>query len=110
MWRQFFDQVDGKAPKGARRSSSWRKVRKAFLADNPRCAICDGTKKLEVHHIVPFHLSPSFELEPLNLMALCERKKYGINCHLLVGHLGNYRKVNPSAKTDALWMRAKIGK
>lgn len=50
---------------------------------------------MRVHHVVPFHVDPSRELDPSNLMTLCEAKKYGINCHLLVGHLGNWRRWNP---------------
>jgi 5-methylcytosine-specific restriction endonuclease McrA len=110
MWKYFFDRLQGKAPKGAKRARGWRSMRKEHLECEPACVVCGGTKKIEVHHIVPFHLAPLMELHPANLMTLCERKKYGINCHLLMGHLGNYRKINQSVETDVIWMAAKLGK
>jgi len=98
------DRIGGKAPKGAKRSSKWRKVRKEHLAKNPLCACCKSKRKVEVHHKVPFHFAPDLELNEGNLVSLCENKKYGINCHLLLGHLGNYRKVNTTVDADvAVW-------
>ena len=94
MLTRIQDALIGKAPISAKRSKDWSKVRAEFLQLNPRCAVCEGNKKLNVHHIVPFHVDPTLELEPSNLITLCERKKYGIHCHLLVGHLGNYRNIN----------------
>jgi hypothetical protein len=61
-----------------------------------------------VHHRLPFHERPDLELSPDNLMTLCEAGKYGINCHLLVGHLGNWRRWNPFADQDALLWRIKL--
>jgi len=102
------DRIEGKAPKGAKRSSSWRKVRKQHLKDNPNCAVCGSHKKVEVHHKIPFHYAPNKELDPNNLMTLCENKKYGINCHLLIGHLGNYQKINVSVEIDAMMWNKKL--
>ena len=103
------DRIQGKAPKGAKRSSRWRKVRAAHLEANPECACCESRTKLEVHHIIPFNLAPDLELDPNNLITLCENKKYGVNCHLLFGHLGNYKRANPTVKEDVIiWnMRVK---
>jgi hypothetical protein len=103
------DRIVGKAPKGAKRASGWRKVRKQHLKNHPRCYVCGSKKKIEVHHIVPFHVAPDLELEPDNMMTLCERKKYGINCHLLIGHFGNYQRVNTNCRTDAVTWRSKLG-
>jgi len=103
------DRIQGKAPKGAKRSSEWPKVRVSHLQRHPKCCICGLKSKTQVHHVIPFHIAPDLELEPSNLMTLCENKKWGINCHLLIGHLGNYRKVNPSITADALFMQAKLG-
>lgn len=87
------DQLLGKTKNFKRRSPRWRKVRNDFLKD-ACCAVCGGISKLEAHHIVPFHEAPEKELDTSNLIALCESKKSGINCHLFVGHLGDYRKSN----------------
>ena len=93
---------------GAKRSPKWREVRKQFLEDNPYCAVCGGKKKNEIHHKELFNLRPDLELELTNLINLCERKKYGVNCHLFVGHLGNYRSANPNVVEDAEIWREKL--
>lgn len=102
------DRFHGKAPKGAKRSSKWREVRREHLKANPACEICGLKIKIEVHHVIPFHLAPDLELDPGNLMTLCENKKYGINCHLLIGHVGNYRNINASVRVDAATWKFKL--
>jgi|TARA_R100000789_G_scaffold37940_1_gene40446 hypothetical protein len=102
--------MTGKAPKGAKRSSKWRKVRSKFIKEYPRCAVCGSKKKIEVHHKVPFYYAPDLELVEDNLATLCENKKYGINCHLLIGHLGNYSRINTQIEYDILEWRMKLGK
>lgn len=102
------DVIQGKAPLSAKRSSQWRRVRAEHLKNNPVCAICEGETKLRVHHIKPFHLYPELELEPSNLLTLCECLSYGINCHLLVGHLGNYRNINCDSVADSATWNNKI--
>ena len=96
----IIDRLLGKTP-GRKRSSKWRGVREVFLMKHPMCEGCGSFVKLEVHHIVPFHEDPSLELEPNNLMTLCRRKKYGISCHLFVGHKGNWRLINSDAYQTA---------
>ena len=99
------DRILGKAPKGKKRSHEWRECRNRFIRRFPECAACGGTKKLEVHHVIPFHDAPELELKHWNLMTLCRRKKYGISCHQLVGHIGNYRDINPKARSMASEMK-----
>lgn len=91
---------------GAARSGHWPTVRKHFL-DGKVCAACGGTDKLEAHHIVPFHVHPEKELDPTNLIALCEGNPW-MNCHLLIGHLGNFQSYNPNVVHDAAEWRRKI--
>jgi 5-methylcytosine-specific restriction protein A len=92
-----------KVPPGTKRSSHWPKVRRDFLGKNPKCAACGGTKKLEAHHVMPFHLDPSKELDPTNLIALCESNPT-FNCHLVVGHRLNFRDVNQNSRRDAAFL------
>jgi len=101
------DRITGKAPKGSKRSSKWRKVRKKYLKKFPRCAVCGESKKLELHHILPYHLAPDLELDPRNFITLCSAGKYGIkNCHSLFGHRGRWTKFNPNVREDAyIWSR-----
>lgn len=99
---------EGKHPEGHKRSSKWNKVRKEHLKNNPTCALCGGTKKLNVHHIRPFHVHPELELEPSNLITLCEDKGEGIYCHLFFGHLGNYKSINVTVVEDIKIWREKL--
>jgi 5-methylcytosine-specific restriction endonuclease McrA len=89
-----------KVPSDKKRSSKWPALRKAFIKTWPQCAVCRSTAKLEVHHIIPFHIEPSLELLESNLITLCENQKNGVNCHLLFGHLGNYKSYNKNVKKD----------
>jgi 5-methylcytosine-specific restriction endonuclease McrA len=100
MLQHLKDVVKGKTSLFKKRSSQWPKIRKQFLDQNSWCAACGWTENLEVHHIKPFHLEPSLELDLGNLITLCD--KSGIeNCHIKVGHLGNFKKENPSVREDA---------
>jgi len=85
--------------KSKRRSPDWDKVRDAHLSLHPLCAACGGSEELQVHHIIPFHVEASMELEPSNLVTLCMGR---LNCHLHVGHGGSFRFYNPSVLKDAL--------
>jgi len=86
---------------GAIRSPRWREVRAEHLRKNPTCAVCGGTKTLEVHHIKLFSQFPAEELNPQNLITLCESGKLGVTCHRFFGHLGNYRQPNPDVVMDS---------
>jgi 5-methylcytosine-specific restriction protein A len=101
-------QVSGVPPKPVfgRRSSHWEKVRDDFLAAHPfgpACAACGRTADLQVHHIKPYHEFPQLELDPNNLIVLCEIA--GLNHHYLFGHLLDWHSWNSSVVLDAaLWL------
>jgi len=100
------DVLQGKVPSLTdRRSPGWRHVRAVHLKANPSCEVCSCTDKLEVHHRKPFHLFPLLELEPSNLITLCESNKSGYNCHLFVGHMGNYRNYNKHVEKTVEFVR-----
>ncbi len=82
------------------RSNKWPVVRAQHLSRQPICALCGGNKKLQVHHIKPFHLNPELELSEDNLITLCESELGGVNCHLHYGHLGNYKSYNENVIRD----------
>lgn len=88
-----------------KRSGKWATVRKEHLVNNPSCASCGETKKLEVHHKLPFDDDPSKELDPDNLITLCECASGGIICHLAIGHNGNYQRYNPNVEKDAAYFK-----
>lgn len=107
QWRDIADRISGKAPAGATRSPKWRTVRNAFLRGK-RCAVCGGRRSLIAHHEVPFHIAPDLELVESNLVPLCEAKRFGINCHLLIGHVGNWRRFNANCLADAAYWRERL--
>ena len=84
------------------RSSAWHALEKKHLAEHPTCAVCGGREHLNVHHIRPFHLYPELELDPDNLITLCEGST--CNCHLFFGHLGDFKSYNLNIKADAARM------
>lgn len=79
----------------AYRSPQWSVIRKEHLKVYDVCAACGRNKKLEVHHIEPVHLNPDKELDPSNLITLCNDP-----CHLLFGHLMNYKSWNENVEKD----------
>lgn len=84
------------------RSPRWRLVRDKFLKVHVVCEACGSADKLQVHHVKPYHLHPELELEPTNLIALC----MGPNeCHLAIGHGGNFECFNPNVLADAAQYR-----
>lgn len=87
----------------AARSPDWSKVRNEYLKNNKRCAACGTNTGLEVHHIKPVHLFPEKELDIDNLVTLCSKK-----CHLLFGHLMNFKSWNPEVIEDCKKMYKKI--
>jgi 5-methylcytosine-specific restriction enzyme A len=93
---------------GRPRSPLWSKLRIRFIMASPFCAACGSREMLTAHHIKPFHLFPELELDPANLIVLCERKS--LNCHLLFGHLMLWESFNSSVIRDAKAWKKKIAK
>lgn len=104
---QYKDHEQGKVPFGVSRSGHWPAVREEYLKEHPECAVCGGTKKLEVHHIEAFHTSPEKELDPKNLISLCEGNPT-VNCHCHFGHLGDFRSINCNVRKDVFIWNDKI--
>jgi hypothetical protein len=67
---------------GRPRSPLWPAVRKHFL-NGKVCIACGRRDGLNAHHAQPYHLFPDRELDPTNLVALCEGPT---SCHFLCGH------------------------
>lgn len=93
-------------PIEVQRSSAWRGVRDEFLIDNPTCAVCDGDKFLEVHHVRPYHMFPDLELYKPNLITLCDHPAR--RCHFMIGHLGDWRSWNPEVHKTAEYLNRLI--
>lgn len=80
----------------ATRSYKWAAVRKEYLKEHPTCIACGRDKKLEVHHKIPVHINPDLELDPSNLVTLCADP-----CHLMFGHLMNFKSYNKMVIEDS---------
>lgn len=89
--------------KYADRSPQWPKIRKQHLAKYPCCMACGSSIKPEVHHIIPVYKDPTKELDPDNLITLCD--KY---CHFIFGHLMNWKSYNIDVKKDCIFFNHKI--
>lgn len=85
------------------RSPKWSSVRKEHLKQNPNCAACGKNKKLEVHHIKPVHTNPELELDPSNLITLCADP-----CHILFGHLMDWKSWNTNVINDTSVYLSKV--
>jgi 5-methylcytosine-specific restriction enzyme A len=83
------------------RSPQWPSVRAEHLKVHGECAACGQKDKLQVHHILPFHVHPEKELDPSNLITLCVDGVGHTNCHLMFGHAGNFKCHNENVAEDA---------
>ncbi len=118
------------------RSEHWPVIEEAFKAEHPQCEACTvgdpGADAVQVHHVLPFHFAillgrPDLELDPRNLISLCEKEKGedAQDHHLLLGHLDDFQSYNKDVRdfavkflsktheeiqADALWLAAKLDK
>lgn len=104
MWSLFkFFRPNQKSLSLNNRSKLWPAKRKEHLDKYPCCAVCGSYIRPEVHHIIPFHVDPSKELEDTNLITLC-----GKYCHFVFGHLMNWSSWNTDILSDSQIFNKKI--
>ncbi|HAS17425.1 MAG TPA: hypothetical protein DCR39_05940 [Nitrospiraceae bacterium] len=85
------------------RSSGWTSVRSARIKlDRGQCRACGRKVNLQVHHIKSFHMFPAMELDIRNTITLCGR------CHILIGHLDNWKSCNTEVIHDSHKLRWRI--
>ncbi len=99
------------------RSGKWPAVRKRHLEREPACAVC-GYKGpgLQVHHVLSFSWPGGADKElddgqdgtgtDGNLITLCGPEHH--DCHLIWGHLLDFKSSNSDVRKDAAWFREKI--
>lgn len=68
------------------RSDKWPTFRKHHIKDE--CEACPSKEELNLHHIVPFNVDASKELDVTNVITLCR------HCHLWIGHLLDWKSWN----------------
>ena len=106
--KHLIDTAKGKHKLSDRRSPQWPEVERAYKKAHPNCAVCGRSGSIQVHHKVPFHVDRSLELDPDNLISLCEPTARTMKCHLIFGHCGNFKLYNPKIGTDAPYWNEKI--
>jgi hypothetical protein len=87
---------------GTPRSPKWQSVRNEFIKTHDECVCCGSKNKLQVHHILPFCVDPSKELDPDNLATMCSR------CHLLIGHCGWFQRYNPDLHNSVQFIKTML--
>ena len=99
---RFFSRRDTPPPEELfGRSGRWATVRATHLRRQPACIACGRDNDLEVHHVMPYHLDPSLELDDGtdgtdgNLVTVCADP-----CHLVFGHFFSWKRWNPSVRED----------
>lgn len=73
----------------------WDKTRKEHLLQQSCCQACGTKRRLQVHHIEPYHVNPSRELDSSNLITLCK------SCHFVFGHLMDWASWNKDVVNDS---------
>jgi 5-methylcytosine-specific restriction endonuclease McrA len=74
---------------------------RAHAIANPVCQWCGGGR-VEVHHIQPVHVAPQLAMRPDNMISLCRR------CHLVVGHLGSFKRYCSNVRDVCLARREDV--
>lgn len=87
---------------GKQRSTHWKTVEHHFLMEHSTCEACGTHIRVQVHHKKPFHIHPELELDPANLIALCMSRR---ECHLWIGHGGNFKEWNPKVEEYAAMIK-----
>jgi 5-methylcytosine-specific restriction enzyme A len=98
LTRHYFRDM-GIAPK---RSTHWKTLEHHFLQEHPICEACGTHIRVQVHHKKPFHIHPELELNTTNLISLCMSRR---ECHLWIGHGGNFKEWNPKVEDYAAMIR-----
>ena len=107
MFNKLYNLLNIDPTLSVSRSPKWKTVRNQFLINNKSvCTVCNKTYNLNVHHIIPIHIDNSLELEESNLIILCENKTF--NCHINIGHLGNWKAYNPYVIEDSKFWNNRI--
>jgi hypothetical protein len=89
---------------GVSRSTRWPLCRAEHLRLHPACAICGVKVYVDVHHKIPVHVNRDGELDPGNLITLCDER--ASRHHFEVGHGGDWRLWNEAVDADAEYLSA----
>ncbi len=91
---------------GIHRSPKWPALEHEYKHEHPNCENCGSKTNVVVHHKIPVHVDATRELDKTNLMSLCENKT--MNCHLMIGHAGNWQSYCADAQEFAAAFIARL--
>lgn len=80
------------------RPSVVTKAQHDHVKASPFCMACGSMSHVQAHHVLPFHKYPLAGADPMNFISLCEGH---LQCHLKIGHGGDWRFFNPDVVGDA---------
>jgi len=81
-----WNQVGSQRPSAmTRRMAQWLKGK--------RCVVCGGKKRVQAHHMLPFHLWPQLAMEERLWLPVC-RGNPQLDCHCAIGHAGILEGIN----------------
>jgi len=87
---------------GTPRSGKWSSLRDKLIKEHGECLACGTKRDLACHHIIPFSIDKTLELEESNLVVLCE------TCHFVFGHLKSWKSYNKNVIKDCRDYRLKV--
>lgn len=98
-WKSSIEKKVVELSLGAARSPLWNNTKREFAKLHEKvCPICGTRKRIELHHIFPFHLFSHLENDFKNLMWFCR------DCHYRFAHLFSWRSYNFNIREDArIW-------
>lgn len=65
------------------------------------CAGCGSQRGLVLHHIRGLRLCGGNPCNSVDLIVLCDHRRGGARCHVDLGHLGHWGRLNPHVRRDA---------
>mgnify|MGYP003290314288 CR=1 FL=1 len=96
--RMSAKRMDVKDARNSNRNSSWKeKIRERY---GNHCALCEETKDLCVHHIIPWIVDETLRFSMNNGILLC--RKHHKLAHTSFGGFRNYRKKQQRKSSEGL--------
>ncbi len=90
-----------------KRDPQWPALSKKMIKEaGNKCALCNKSKNLITHHIIPVHVNKELELNENNLIVLCEHLTH--NCHFFIAHCCDWRSYNPEIRIDTKLLNERI--
>lgn len=86
------------AKKAKERPADVTRAQHQHVLQFPNCAACGCAAHVQGHHIRPWHLAPELGAAASNFISLCMGE---LECHLRIGHGGNFDCWNPNVQIDA---------